>query len=91
MTKTTLVTIVLQKVEPEVTPCRDPEALTPNNVNHVTKTNKWIAPIALSVTGPTILHATVGRKRPSATPAGQGVAPSVKNTSRYCNCCQKEE
>ena len=91
ITKTTLVTILMQKVRPEVTPCRDQEVFTPGNVNRVTNTNKWIAPITLSVAGPTILNATVGRETAVGYPAGQGVAPSVKNTSRYCNCCQKEE
>ena len=78
MTKTTLATILLQKVQPEVTPCRDQEVFTPGNVNRVTKTNKWIAPIALSVAGPTILHATVGRETAVGYPRGTGSSPFSK-------------
>ena len=41
--------------------------------------------------GGPILHATVGRETAVGYPRGTGSSPPVKNTSLYCNCCQKEE
>jgi hypothetical protein len=74
MTKTTLVTILLQKVEPEATPRCDPEVFTPDNVNVLQK-HKWIAPIPLSVAGQTILHANVGRGTAVGYHRGTGSSP----------------